>query len=117
MWGCSLAKPSLCFLAFAGILSAQTPAKVDFGKDVLPILRQNCVGCHGPSQQINGLRLDRKSSVLGRRGVVPGSSANSFLSHRISGSEYGMQIPPTGPLRPEQIEIIKTWIDQGAEWP
>ena len=112
-----LTQLSLCSFVFAGVLSAQTPAKVDFGQDVLPILRQNCVGCHGPTQQISGLRLDRKSAVLGRRGVVPGSSDNSFLYFRISGSAYGMQMPPTGPLRPEQIGIIKTWIDQGADWP
>jgi ankyrin repeat protein len=111
------AQPPLCWLVFAGILPAQTPAKIDFGRDVLPILRQNCVPCHGPSQQNSGLRLDRKSSVINRRGVAPGSSENSFLYHRISGNAYGMQMPPTGPLRPEQIDLIKTWIDQGADWP
>jgi ankyrin repeat protein len=95
---------------------AQT-SKIDFAKDVQPIFRQNCVPCHGPAQQTNGMRLDRKSLVLGRRGVVPGSSQNSFLFHRISGNEFGMQMPPTGALRPEQIDIIKRWIDQGAEWP
>lgn len=113
--GTRITQVSLCTFVLTGILSAQT--KVDFAKDVLPILRQNCVGCHGAAQQISGLRLDRKSSVLGRRGVVPGSSANSFLYFRISGSEYGLQMPPTGALRPEQINIIKTWIDQGADWP
>ena len=54
---------------------------------------------------------------MGRRGVVPGSSENSFLFLRISGSAYGTQMPPTGALRPEQIDVIKGWIDQGAEWP
>ncbi|MGO9255251.1 MAG: ankyrin repeat domain-containing protein [Bryobacteraceae bacterium] len=117
MWGLRFARPSLCWLVLAGILSAQTPAKVDFAKDVLPIFRQNCVGCHGPAQQTSGLRLDRKSAVISRRGVVPGSSDNSFLYHRVSGNAYGMQMPPTGPLRPEQINILKTWIDQGADWP
>ena len=98
---------------------SQTPAKVDFARDVQPIFRQNCIGCHGPNKQNNGLRVDRRSSVLkpGSRRVQPGSSENSFLLHRLTGSEYGMQMPPTGPLRPEQIQIIKTWIDQGAEWP
>src|SRR5580704_7887753 len=115
--GIRIAQQALCAFALAGVLSAQTPAKVDFGRDVMPIFRQNCVGCHGPAQQISGLRLDRKSAVLTRRGVVPGSSANSFLFYRISGTAYGIQMPPTGPLRPEQISTIKTWIDQGAEWP
>lgn len=117
MWGSRLVWPSLCSLAAMGALSAQTPAKVDFAKDVLPILRQNCVPCHGPAQQNSGLRLDRKSVVISRRGVVPGSSDNSFLFHRISGNSYGMQMPPTGPLRGEQIATIKKWIDQGADWP
>ena len=117
MLGSRLAQSLLCSFVMAGMLSAQTGAKVNFGRDVLPILRQNCVGCHGPAQQISGLRLDRKSAVFGRRGVVPGSSENSFLFHRISGSAYGLQMPPTGPLRPEQISTIKTWIDQGADWP
>jgi ankyrin repeat protein len=117
MWGSRLARPSVGLGIFAGILSGQSPATVDFGRDVLPILRQNCVPCHGPTQQNSGLRLDRKSSVINRRGVVPGSSENSFLYHRISGNAFGMQMPPTGPLRPEQINIIKTWIDQGASWP
>ncbi len=112
-----ITQSTLFSFVFAGTLLAQTSAKVDFGRDVLPILRQNCAGCHGPSQQMSGLRLDRRSSVLSRRGVVPGSSENSFLFHRVSGSAYGMQMPPTGPLRPEQINTLKTWIDQGADWP
>lgn len=104
-------------LLFSPILSAQTSAKMDFAHDVQPIFRQNCVSCHGPTQQLSGFRVDRKSVVLGRRGVVPGSSENSFLFHRVSGSAYGMQMPPTGALKPEQIATLKAWIDQGADWP
>jgi ankyrin repeat protein len=115
MRGLRIAGLPLWCLALGGTLTAQT-SKIDFAKDVQPIFRQNCVPCHGPVQQSSGMRLDRKSVVMGRRGVVPGSSENSFLFHRISG-EYGTQMPPTGALRPEQIAIIKQWIDQGAEWP
>ena len=117
MWGFRLGWSSVCLLSLVGMLSAQTPARVDFAKEVMPILRQNCVPCHGPAQQSSGMRLDRRSVVLGRRGVVPGSSENSFLYHRISGNDVGLQMPPTGPLRPEQIQTIKTWIEQGADWP
>src|SRR5579871_5523769 len=116
MRGFRIAGLPLYCLVLAGALTAQS-SKIDFAKDVQPIFRQNCVPCHGPTQQSSGMRLDRKSVVLGRRGVVPGSSENSFLFHRISGGEYGTQMPPTGALRPEQVEIIKKWIDQGAEWP
>src|SRR5690348_10456962 len=105
------------FVGISGIVAAGPPAKIDFANDVMPILRQNCVPCHGPAQQSSGMRLDRKSMVISRRGVVPGSSENSFMFHRITGNAYGMQMPPTGPLRPEQIATIKAWIDQGADWP
>jgi ankyrin repeat protein len=116
----------LFLLMSSGALSAQTPtptplqtpAKVDFAADVLPILRENCVSCHGPLKQNGGMRLDRKSSVMKAfaRRVVPGSSANSFLYHRIVG-QYGSQMPPDGALKSDQIELIKAWIDQGADWP
>src|SRR6476619_1576572 len=120
MWRSAAAPVLTCAFWIAGISSAQVPAKVDFGRDVLPLFRQNCVSCHGPGQQTNGLRLDRRSSVLRSglsRRVVPGNSQNSFLYHRVASSEYGMQMPPTGALRPEQIELIKRWIDEGADWP
>lgn len=114
---------SLFALMTAGLVLAQDPAsapvgKVDFATDVLPILRTNCVECHGPDKQRAGMRVDRKSSVMKAfsRRVVPGSSENSFLYHRIMG-EYGSQMPPDGALKPAQIAIIKAWIDQGAEWP
>src|ERR1035437_7894588 len=112
-----LSLPVLCSLAVTRLLPAQTASKVDFAKDVLPILRQNCVTCHSGAQPASGMRLDRKSAVINRRGVVPGSAENSFLFHRISGNDYGMQMPPTGALKPEQIDTIKRWIDQGADWP
>jgi hypothetical protein len=99
--------------------TTQTTARIDFGRDVLPIFRQNCFGCHGLSQQTNGLRLDRRSSVYknGLRRAVPGGSQNSILDYQLIGSRTGLQTPPDGPLRPEQISVINAWIDQGAEWP
>ena len=99
---------------------AQVPAKVDFRTEVLPLLKQHCIGCHGSTQQMNGFRLDRRQSALrGGTGVVliPGNSAVSRLYLKVAGTGFGMQMPPTGPLGAEQIRIIKDWIDQGVEWP
>ena len=106
-----------------GPLPAQVPAKVDFARDVQPILKQHCVECHGPSQQMRGLRLDRRRDALPNRAgangarIVPGNSSASLLYRRLSGNASGSQMPPEGPLQQEQISVIKTWIDQGAEWP
>src|SRR6516165_8692607 len=112
--------PGLSFWAFGGLLPAQTPAKVDFKRDVQPIFREYCIGCHGPAQQVSGFRLDRRrDALMGGGGVAigPGSSASSRLYLRLIGNQYGSQMPPTGPLSQEQINVIKAWIDQGAEWP
>lgn len=106
--------------AFPGLLAAQTPGKVDFRRDIQPLFQEKCIGCHGPSQQSAGMRLDRRSSAMQARGAVrlgPGNSAASMVYLRISGTRYGTRMPPTGPLDPAQIEMIKNWIDQGAEWP
>lgn len=109
----------LSLLVSAGAVAAQVPAKVDFATDVKPILQENCVECHGPAKQRAGMRLDRKSSVMkfGSRRVVPGSSANSMVYHRLSDSLFGQPMPPDGALKPDQVAIVKAWIDQGAEWP
>ena len=69
---------------------------------------------------MGGMRLDRRSSARGIRGgttIGPGNAEGSRLYLRLIGTKYGIQMPPTGPLSPEQIRLIKAWIDQGAEWP
>jgi ankyrin repeat protein/mono/diheme cytochrome c family protein len=101
--------------------AAQTPSRVDFARDVQPLLRQNCVSCHGPSQQMAGLRLDRRRDAM--RGstfgtvIGPGNGEASRLYLRVSGTQRGTQMPPTGALGDEQIALLKAWIDEGAEWP
>jgi len=49
--------------------------------------------------------------------IVPGDSVRSPLYRRVSETRSGAQMPPSGPLSPEQISLIKAWIDQGADWP
>jgi ankyrin repeat protein len=100
--------------------ATQAAGAVDFVRDVQPIFRESCYGCHGPSQQMNGLRLDRRRDAL-RGGTVtvigPGNSTGSRLYQRLIGNHFGPQMPPTGALRAEQIATVKAWIDQGAAWP
>jgi ankyrin repeat protein len=103
--------------------AAQTPAKVDFGREILPLLREHCIECHGPSQQMRGLRLDRRRDALPNRvgangaRIVPGDSARSVLFKRLAGTQAGPQMPPSGPLPDATIKLVQAWIDQGAEWP
>src|ERR1700682_3597631 len=64
--------------------TAQDAGKIDFGRDVQPILRQQCYGCHGPTQQMNGFRLDRRRDAMrgstASPGIIrPGNSEASLL--------------------------------------
>jgi ankyrin repeat protein len=104
----------------AGVSAAQLPSKIDFQRDVQPILRGHCISCHGAEMQMNGLRLDRRVDAM-RGGtqtdIGRGNADGSRLYHRLIGTSFGMQMPPAGPLGAEQIATIKQWIDEGAEWP
>ncbi len=103
-----------------GTLSAQEPVKVDFRRDVQPLFRAYCIDCHGPKQQKNGFRLDRRRDAM-RGGTLtmigPGNSAASRLYLKLLSDRYGPQMPLDGTLKPEEINIVKAWIDQGAVWP
>ena len=100
--------------------SAQPAGKIDYQRDVQPIFQAHCISCHGPELQMNGLRLDRRADAL-RGGtqtdIGPGNADGSRLYHRLVGTNFGQQMPPGRPLGEGEIEIIKRWIDEGAEWP
>jgi ankyrin repeat protein len=95
--------------------------EIVFERDVKPILQTKCWGCHGPVQQMGSFRLDQRDHALiagrGEPAIVPGSSRQSLMYRRISGSELGPQMPLTGPLSAQEIATLKAWIDQGAKWP
>ena len=107
-------------VASVGRASLQSPADVDFSREVQPILAERCVGCHGPTRQENGYRVDRRADAFRgplRPTIVPGSSEGSVFYQRISGTRRGQQMPPTGPLSSTEIETLRRWIDEGARWP
>src|SRR3954451_1254796 len=107
--------------ASAAELPPPSSAKVEFARDIEPVLRRSCYACHGPQQQMSGLRLDRAEDALrgGYSGAViqPGRSAESRLIRLVAGAEKNL-IMPMGKQRlsPEEVGILRAWIDQGAKW-
>jgi mono/diheme cytochrome c family protein len=103
-------------------LPAPANRAVDFVDDVQPILQRHCFECHGPDKHKSGFRLDQVAFALkgGDNGVdiLPGKSAESPLIHFVARLVPDMEMPPKGaPLSPEEIGILRAWIDQGAKWP
>src|SRR5919108_5711949 len=97
--------------------------KVDFAKDIHPILQQSCVKCHGPEKQKGKLRLDSKEAAFkgGKEGavIVAGDAAKSELYRRITLPEGDDDIMPNegDPLTKAQTDLFREWINQGADWP
>ncbi len=97
---------------------------IDFARDILPIFEEHCIACHGPSRQESNLRLDLRESAIGTADwgepvIEPGKSADSLLIQFLTG-EGDLLMPPTGsgePLQPNQVELLRRWIDEGAVWP
>lgn len=97
--------------------------KIEYQRDILPILSKYCYRCHGPEKQESGLRMDSRALLLrggdlGEPAVRPGKSQESFLIRVVAGLDEDIKMPPQGPpLSDQQIGKLRAWIDQGWQWP
>jgi Protein of unknown function (DUF1553)/Protein of unknown function (DUF1549)/Planctomycete cytochrome C len=103
----------------AADVSVPKSSRVDFSRDILPILSENCFRCHGPDEKARKakLRLDRHEGAL--RVIVPGKSGDSELIRRVTSNEPEEVMPPPKTKRTlssQQKELLRRWVDQGAPW-
>ena len=111
---------SVCFPT--GWLLGAQPSKIDFDLEVRPILQQ-CIKCHGAEKQQGGLRFDISIGALregdtGSVAILKNNAAQSELIRRVESSDASERMPPEGKSLPrEQIETLRAWIEQGADWP
>jgi hypothetical protein len=104
-------------LALTSSLPAQETAKIDFVHDIVPILKANCAECHTNGKYKGSVSLDTREDLLKSKAVLPGKSAASELVKRITSADPEHRMPPKGkPLSAREIQLVKTWIDQGAAW-
>lgn len=100
--------------------AVQPLAAVDFAREVLPILSDNCLSCHGPDEKDRkaGLRLDTREGAL--EALVPGDAAASELLARVLTEDADEVMPPPKShkprLNPQQVAVLRQWIEQGAPW-
>lgn len=117
----------LCALAIGWMATAEeanpgvSSNKVLFNRDIRPILSEYCFACHGPDQnkRQGKLRLDQRDAALSRKAIIPGNSSKSLLIERIFTQDRDEIMPPPEahkPLTDKQKELLKKWIDQGAEY-
>jgi hypothetical protein len=120
-----LASPTIAVLG-AEANEKAPPAKIEFNRDIRPILSDACFHCHGPDKNAReaGLRLDIREQAVkeaesGEFPIVPGQPEKSALVRRILSDDIDERMPPPKAhkvLTTAQKETLKTWIAQGAEY-
>lgn len=128
--GVSSALMAAFFALFTAMVSVAQAAtadkKVDYNREVRPILSDHCYACHGPDANTRkaSLRLDIREDAFkaleaGGFAIVAGNSKESQIIHRITTSDEDDLMPPSKggkPLSKEQIATLTRWVEQGAEW-
>jgi hypothetical protein len=118
--------------AATAIANAAGPERIDFNRDIRPILADNCYACHGPDEEerqggdpdAGGLHFDTKEGAFAPLGddrfaIVAGKPEESELVRRITSTDEYEVMPPADhrkSLTDEQKELLTEWIRQGAEW-
>ncbi len=100
---------------------AARAASVDFSHQIVPVLREHCGECHTGDKKKGGFSMNTRADLLkgGENGVaiIPGSSAKSKLIEVLITKDDDAKMPPKGPrLAPEKVQLLRAWIDSGANW-
>jgi len=124
----ALAPLALAFVTLARGEPSGPPAgketAVDFSRDILPILANNCFSCHGPADKKAGLRLDQRDHAVKQTrskvtAIQPGRSSESELIRRILATDEAERMPPIETKKTLTVgekALLKKWIDQGAPY-
>lgn len=108
----------------AGLRTSVSAAdKVDFMRDIAPILEERCWSCHGDDDPESGLQLNSRATMLrggdsGLSAVVPGQPDRSYLVEVVRHPDPEFRMPPDDDaLSEREIELLVRWIREGAVWP
>lgn len=107
-----------CVTCFSRLIFAES---IDFERDVAPIFRNRCLGCHNDRDHRGGFSLHSRDSAIkgGESGqvIIPKETASSYLIDLITPVDGTAEMPKeTAPLSPKEVSTITQWIDQGAVW-
>ncbi|MCB1079155.1 MAG: hypothetical protein KDM64_15150, partial [Verrucomicrobiae bacterium] len=106
------------FLGMGSVVSSKEPGRVDFNRDIRPILSEHCYHCHGPDAETRDadLRLDieaeAKKDLGGYFALVPGKPEDSEIWLRIDHDDPDEVMPPPKAKRnltPEKKELFRRW--------
>jgi len=92
---------------------------VQFERDIVPILQNRCLSCHGPDDAKNDFRVDDPDHMMDYIEAGDWESSTMYVDY-LTIDDPDMLMPPAshgGPLSAAELALIRVWIDEGAEWP
>lgn len=110
------------FVLFLWTCQLQTDTRVSYNKDIRPIFNQKCLPCHGGIKQSGGFSLLFESEAFantdtGKPAIIRGNANQSELIQRLRHTDPELRMPlEKAALTENEIQLIETWIDQGAKW-
>ncbi len=116
---------SLLGLSFGFAICSGETDPVDFHQHIRPILKDNCLKCHGPDKQKSDFRVDDFSILVagggsGIPGIVPGDPLASYLLELVTTDDQDDRMPPIDEgegLTAAEIDLLSLWVEQGAPGP
>ncbi len=103
-----------CLLAAAVSNGAVTGKKIDFRRDIAPLLEKHCFECHYPGTSSSGVELTGRKELISSGNIVPGKPLDSFFYNCMVDG----WMPPAGKIMVQtEIALVRDWIAEGATWP
>ena len=108
----------LMLSSFLGVFES----RIDYNTQVKLLLNKNCIACHGGVKKTSGFSLLFRHEALapaksGKPAIIPGDADGSEMIRRLTLTDPDERMPlDHAPLKPDEIEVLRKWIDQGAEW-
>ena len=99
-------------------LAAEEGQRVDFAHEIVPILKEHCVECHGGEEAEGGMSINTRRLFLEGEAAVPGNAMESLFLELIEDSdpEYRMPSDDKPPVPDAQVALLKQWVNEGMDW-
>jgi len=106
---------------------SQELRKVDFSRDIQPVLERSCAGCHGGDRKKGDFSIATRENILkggqsGEPALIAGNGGGSKLIRMVSDQVEDLEMPPRArrnkypALSTDEVALLKSWIDEGLRW-
>lgn len=91
---------------------------VDFSHEIVPLLKQHCIECHGNEKAKGGFSINTRRLFLEGEAAIPGNAMESYFLELIEDPDPEFRMPSDGnpPVPDAEVALLKRWVNQGMDW-